>query len=110
MIKLVLVRLAEGVLELIVAWRRGGARGVYAVVPAGRGYPGTHKNNRFSRAMMDNGVVCFLWVPASAGMTLTMCGMALTMCGMALMICRNDGGYAGASPLRRPSGFRLSPE
>ena len=55
----------------------------------GRGYPGTHKNNRFSRAMMDNGVVCFLWVPASAGMTLTMCGMALMMCGMALMMCGN---------------------
>ena len=69
----------------------------------GRGYPGTHKNNRFSRAMMDNGVVCFLWVPASAGMTLTMCGMALMMCG-------NDGGYAGASPLHRPSGFRLLSE
>ena len=40
MIKLVLVRLAEGVLELIVAWRRGGARGVYAVIPADAGIQG----------------------------------------------------------------------
>ena len=56
----------------------------------GRGYPGTHKNNRFSRAMMDNGVVCFLWVPASAGMTLTMCGMASMMCGNDVDDARND--------------------
>ena len=75
MIELILVRLAEGVLESIVAWRKGGVW-VLRRHTHGRGYPGTHKNNRFSRAMMDNGVVCFLWVPASAGMTLTMCGMA----------------------------------
>ncbi len=73
MIELILVRLAEGVLESIVAWRRGGVWGLRRHT-RGRGYPGTHKNNRFSRAMMDNGVVCFLWVPASAGMTLMMRG------------------------------------